>query len=308
MRFRLPLLTRCAPPLAIAALLLAAHPPREAAAQRSRSRVDSTFAFSRTGFVDLAVTAGEITVTGWTRPEARVIVWAESEPNDLQLSSGRITVSARRGRHVRVEVMLPVGTRIAATATSGDIRVSGTNGEVEAQASSGDIEVTDASDRVSITTISGTIHAARIRGRVRLNGTSADLDASEITGDLDAHTISGEVRLSRIVANQVRVETTSGNISYEGTMNATGSYEFQAHSGDIRLEVPPTVQASLQVQTYTGSITSRFPMLLQPGETTQARRGKKLNFTIGSGGARVTVETFSGDITIERAGRTGKEN
>jgi DUF4097 and DUF4098 domain-containing protein YvlB len=68
------------------------------------------------------------------------------------------------------------------------------------------------------------------------------------------------------------------------------------------------VSAGLQVQTYSGNITSRFPMTLQPGEQSASRRGKKMNFTIGSGGARVTVATFSGDITIERGGRASKED
>jgi DUF4097 and DUF4098 domain-containing protein YvlB len=297
-------------PPALAGLMAAALlAPADAAAQRVRTRVDSTFAFSRGGYVDLAVRSGEITVTGWTRTDARVVIHSESSaPVDLQLSSGRITVGARRSGEVRIEVMIPIGSRVAATAGSGDIRITGTNGEVEAQTASGDIEVTDAAERATITTMTGTVHVARIRGRVRVNGTSSDLDASDITGDLDIHTVSGEVRLARITANIVRAETTSGDITYEGTMNASGSYDFQAHSGDIRIDVPANVQATLQLQTYNGSITSRFPMTLQPGENMQSRKGKKMNFTIGSGGARVTVETFSGDITIERAGRSGKEN
>ena len=48
-------------------------------------------------------------------------------------------------------------------------------------------------------------------------------------------------------------------------------------------------------------------MTLQPGANITRRRGKKMDFTIGSGGARVSVGTFSGDITIERSGRSNKE-
>ncbi len=309
------LLRTIIPSLAAAALLagaglvvLGAVSPRALWAQKGKQRTDSTFTFSRGGYVDLHVASGEITVTGWTRPEARVIVTTERGSAEMQLSSSRITVVGRRNGEVRIEVMVPVGSRVSASASSGDLRIIGTNGEVEAQTSSGDVEVTDATDRVTINTVTGTVHAVRIRGRLRLSGTSADIDATDITGDVEAHTVSGEIRLARVNANMVRVETTSGDIAYEGSMSATGSYDFQAHSGDVRLDLPATVNASLQMQTYNGSITSRFPMTLQPGESTNSKRGKKMNFTIGSGGARVTVETFSGDITIERAGRSGKEN
>lgn len=299
-------LGRAAFAIAVCTAALAAA-PRDAEAQRGKFRVDTTFAFGRSGLVDLAVTSGEIIVTGWTRPEARVIVISDRGPAEMQLSSGRITVTARRSE-ARVEVMVPVGSRVSTTASSGNLRITGTNGEVDAQTSSGDVEVTDANDRVSISAMTGNVHAARIHGRLRINGTSSDIDASDVTGDIETHTISGEIRLSRIVANQVRAETTSGEISYEGSMSPTGSYDFQAHSGEVRLNLPANVSANLQVQTYNGNITSRFPMTLQPGEPTSSRRGKKMNFTIGSGGARVTVATFSGDITIERGGRAGKEN
>ena len=66
--------------VAILALSALAAPPREAQAQRTR--IDSTFAFGKGGYVDLALNAGEIIITGWTRPEARVI--AISEKGDLE--------------------------------------------------------------------------------------------------------------------------------------------------------------------------------------------------------------------------------
>ncbi|HVT39267.1 MAG TPA: hypothetical protein VHE78_09500, partial [Gemmatimonadaceae bacterium] len=60
------------------------------------------------------------------------------------------------------------------------------------------------------------------------------------------------------------------------------------------------------LQTFSGSITSSFPMTLQPGERSR-RSGRKMQFTIGNGSARISAQTFSGDITIERTGRSEKE-
>ena len=38
-----------------------------------------------------------------------------------------------------------------------------------------------------------------------------------------------------------------------------------------------------------------------------ARHGKKMQFTIGKGGARLTASTFSGNIIIEKSGRLDRE-
>ncbi len=84
-----------------------------------------------------------------------------------------------------------------------------------------------------------------------------------------------------------------------------GRYEFNSHSGDIRIAVPGG-GATLDVQTFSGDVDSDFPMTLQPGSRSGGR-GKGMQFTIGGGGARITAQTFSGDITIQRASGASRE-
>ena len=287
--------------------------PATARAQGDRSRVDTTVAFGRNGSVDLGLVSGEIIVTGWTRAEARVNAWVERGTLDVSFSPGQISVQTRSERRhlgeARYELMVPIGTRVAAHAVSGDIRIKATAGEVEARSVSGDIEVLDATNRVTINAVSGNAHVANVRGSVRYEAVSGDFESENITGDIEAHTVSGEITARGAHSSHVRAETVSGGISYRGSIDATGSYDFSSHSGDVTLEIPNGAGASLALQSYSGEISSRFPMTLQPGQNSASRRGRRMEFTIDGGGARVTVETFSGDITIERgASRTSKEN
>ena len=117
--------------------------------------------------------------------------------------------------------------------------------------------------------------------------------------------MSSEITLHNVNSSQVSAGTVSGEITYSGTVEASGSYEFTSHSGDVRVDIPANSGANLQLQTYSGSIRSQFRMTMEPGST--SRRGKKYEFTVGAGGARISVETFSGDITIGRNGRSGRE-
>lgn len=283
-----------------------------------RARIDTTFAFAKGGSVELGLISGTITVTGWTRQEAKVVATTDRGWFETSFSSNRISIEIRdrdwRGRRrndddreARYELMVPIGTRVRASAVSGDIRIRATAGEVQANTVSGDVEVLDATDRIVVSSVSGSVHAAKLRGHIRVDGVSADVTVEDITGEIGAKTVSGEITIQNAKASQVRAETVSGEISYEGTVEPSGTYEFNAHSGDVKLRIPAGLSANLALETFSGEINSAFPMTLQPGDNITRRRGRKMDFTIGSGGARVTVGTFSGDITIERSGRSNKE-
>jgi hypothetical protein len=297
--------------VAIAAAVAAPVPAR-AQRDRERTRIDSTFTFDKGSSVEISVASGEVVVTGWTRPEAKVFASIDRGWIDTQLSSHRITLETRsdRGRsgRARIEIMVPIGTRVEASTASGDIRITGTDGEVEAGSASGDIEVVGASDRITVHTASGKVHAARLRGRTRLSTVSAILEAEDIVGDLTAGTVSGRISLTGVKSAHVSAETVSGTVTYAGSIDPTGSYEFSTHSGNVHLMIPDNSAADLSLETFSGRISSAFPITLQPGDiSAMARHNKKMEFSIGKGSARITASTFSGNITIDRAGHLDRE-
>jgi hypothetical protein len=288
--------------------------PASASAQRDRevTRIDSTFAFDKGSWVDVSVASGEIVITGWARSEAQVHASTERGWLDAQLSSHRITLQTRsdRGRSGRthVEIMVPVGTRVQVSTASGDIRVTGTGGEVEAGSASGSIEVTDATDRITVHAVSGNLRVAKLRGRTRLGTTSGRIEAEDVVGDLTAGTVSGRITLSGVKSTHVSTESVSASVAYTGSIDPSGSYEFSTHSGSVHLNIPESSAAELSLETFSGRISSAFPITLQPGDIpNMGRHGKKMQFSIGKGGARITASTFSGSITIDKGGHTDRE-
>jgi DUF4097 and DUF4098 domain-containing protein YvlB len=288
--------------------------PTLACAQGDRepTRIDSTFSFEKGSSVEVGIVSGEITVTGWARPDAKIYASTERGWLDAQLSSHRITLRSRSDRghsgNTRVEIMVPVGTRVEVSTVSGSVRVTGTQGEVEAGSVSGSVEVVDATDRISAHTVSGKLHAAKLRGRVRLGNTNSSIDAEDVVGDLTAASVSGRIMLTGVKSSHVSAETVSGSVAYEGNIDPVGSYEFSTHSGGVHLTIPDGSSADLELETFSGRISSAFPITLQPGEiSSMARHGKKMDFTIGKGGARVSASTFSGNITIDKGGHMDRE-
>jgi len=302
--------------LLLAAIAVVALPPCTVGAQSNRdrerereepqdvqSRIDTTFTFSRTGVVDLTQVSGDVIVTAWDRGEARIRAYAERGRIRSSLSSSRLTleIESVRGRvgDSRFEVSVPVGVRVLARSTSGDVTVKGTKGPVDARSTSGDVTVTEATDRVVIESVSGDVHASQLTGEVRSESVSGTIEIRNASGEVRAETTSGDVSLLGVTSRSVFATTVSGEVEYDGTIDANGRYEFHAHSGDIRLEIPESSGAQFTVETFSGSLDTEFKLTLQPGQRSTGRP-RRFEFTLGNGSARVIAESFSGDVILAR--------
>jgi len=299
-------------PVALA-LLLTVVGAAPAAAQRDRdrddvrSRIDTSFAFSRSGTVDLSLISGEIIVTGWSRDEIKVRAFSERGRLEMGAGSSHFSLEARsdRGRmgDTRYELSVPAGVRLLMRTTSGDVQATGVRGPVEGHSTSGDVQIADASGRAILESVSGDVRGRRLSGEVRAQSVSGDIELEEVNGDVRIESTSGEISLTRVTSTDVYATTVSGEVTYQGSIDRGGRYEFRSHSGDIRLEVPADLSARFAIETFSGSLDSGgFPITLQPGERT-GRRPRRFEFTIGGGDARITAESFSGDIVLSRGSR-----
>ena len=293
--------------VALGALALAAVP---AAAQgrddeRVTSRIDTTVTLAKDGTVDLSLVSGEIIVSAGTGNSVRVRATSERGILEFSASPTRVSLDVRsqRGRmgDTRYEVTVPVGARLQLKAVSGDITARGVKGAIEAGSVSGDVVISDGATEVTLESVSGDVRGERLSGDVRASAVSGDISLDAVTGTLEVETVSGEMTLERVTAKSVRTESVSGDVIYEGSLDKDGRYEFHSHSGNLNLRVPSGAGGTVRLETFSGSVESDFPMTLQPGEASHGRP-KRMQFSFGGGGARISAETFSGDIMIEKAG------
>jgi DUF4097 and DUF4098 domain-containing protein YvlB len=295
--------------LSVGALSLVAA-AQTAGAQRSRSRsddrstLDTTVAFDKNGTVNLTATEGNITVIGASANQVRV--HATSDDNNLRFdaSASQVTLGIRGGSDSRFEITVPYGTHVVAHTRSGDVSIRSTRGSVEARTASGDVRVEDVTSRLDVNTFSGDIVAESISGDVEINTISGDVKIDDLKGDVDIQTVSGDIGLRAVTAKLVRAKTTSGDVVYDGTIDPAGRYELSSNSGDLGLHIPRDASAQVTVSTWNGTIDSQFPITLTPGEHgIGAATAKRFTFQVGAGAARITAETFSGDVTISQNGR-----
>ncbi|HTI63469.1 MAG TPA: DUF4097 family beta strand repeat-containing protein [Gemmatimonadaceae bacterium] len=269
--------------------------------REGRARLDTTFAFDKNGTVTVNVPNGEIVINGGSGNQLHVR-GRDDEDVRLDVSSTRVMVETR-SHGDGVELTVPQGVHVIATSRSGDVKIMGTHGAVEVHATNGDIEIDDVVGRLDIGSLSGDITVGNVVGDADIETTSGDVKLSNIRGNIGASTVSGDIGLRGVTSKDVRAKTTSGDVTFDGLIDPAGRYELSSNSGDVRLHIQRDASAQVTVSTWNGGIDSEFPITLRPGEhPIGTGTSKRFIFVIGDGGARITAESFSGDITISANG------
>lgn len=285
---------------AVVALLVL---PAIAHAQDGRTKLDTTFAFDKTGAVELDVTAGSIHITTWDKPSVHVVVGVTGGGEfDFDGNHSRLTLSGY-ARHnakqwgVQCTLMVPTGARLRLSTVAAPISVTGVSGSISASSVSGLIDLADVSGNIDIDNVSGKIHVAGAPGEVHVSGVSSDIVIEGASGAVDVESVSGTVHMNKIRSSRVNVTNVSGSVAYDGWLDPQGLYDMESHSGWIALSVPPKSNAWVNVETFKGTVRNNYPDAVRRTEDPDDA-DTNYHYTLGKGGAKVRLETFSGQIQI----------
>lgn len=118
------------------------------------------------------------------------------------------------------------------------------------------------------------------------------------TGRARFDTENGGVAL-RDVSGDVRGRTTNGGVSIalQGTRWQGDGLDVETTNGGVRMELPADYNAELHTETHNGGIDIDFPITVR-GRLSDMRR--RIDTTIGSGGAPLRVRTVNGGVSIAR--------
>lgn len=265
--------------------------------------VDERWDIDAKATVSIENIAGEIKIQGWDKNEARLTGELGDSVEELELnaskSSLQINVINRDERnidHTDLKLMIPNGASIDASAVSADIGVSGLDNEkLTASSVSGDVEINATSQRVSIESVSGDVEFDGFTPRISAESVSGDIDLSGISGEISATTVSGDMELQAGSVESAKLETVSGDITMNGEISGNGRLSAESMSGDVVIMLPSSQSGLFKAQSFSGRIYTDF------GSVDRAKHGpgSHLKHVVGSGGAEVRVESFSGNIKLK---------
>ena len=142
-----------------------------------------------------------------------------------------------------------------------------------------------------------TLDIARVRGTTVLAITTKDVVRVTSSRDEGRTWTPFYVAFDGVESGSVEASTVNGDVVYLGELRDDGRYNFSTHDGDLVLGMPEHANATVQVSTFSGDFESAFPVQLD-----RTRRGKRFNFTMGTGSALVNLESFDGTIHLRRVG------
>ena len=288
----------------VATIILGATLPLPAMGQEL-ARLDTTIRLDVRGTVDLSLASGKITVRGWDSPDVKILASTEGGALRLDATPSRVslTVDPERDRvrsrgNATYDVSVPRGTRLRLQTVAGNVATTGSQGEIAVTTVGGTIDVSGGRRQITVESVSGSVRVSQVSGELRAQSVSGNVRVDNVSGRVEATTVSGTIRLTGARASDIRAETANGDIVYAGRIATGGTYDFESHSGTIRLTIPGTSAAQFRLEAFSGTVQSDFPSTPAPGG--RSGKAERVEFTLGDGRARVTARTFSGRIVVKR--------
>jgi len=113
---------------------------------------------------------------------------------------------------------------------------------------------------------------------------------------IDVGSVSGSVAVQDITCDRVEAHSVSGGVEFGGSLAKGGRYEFNSHSGDVRVVLAGSTGFELEASSFSGNIRSDLPIKLQG----DVGRRRSMQGVYGDGSAVLSVTTFSGSVVISK--------
>ncbi len=279
-------------------------------------QTDTTVQVNGANRLELENLRGEVVIRTWDRDEVRVRAeHSASREVNIRRSRGGISidVDVHRGiglaGSVDFQLTVPPRLDLHVEGMALDVDIQGAEGQVEVTTVQGPIRIVGGRGSIVLESVNGEITVERAQGKLEVNGVAGGVSIKDCSGEIVAESVGGPITLEGITSHDVEVGSVGGTVRYTGSIQDEGMYTFGSHGGEIWLYLPDDVNARVDLVTLAGGIEVDYPGA--PSEPTRGRgipglNEKELNFDLGTGSARIEVETFGGTVHVVRQGGGGE--
>ncbi len=224
---------------------------------------EETFSFTLDdgGRFSVSNVNGSITVTGASGSSVEIIAIKKAR-NQKDLDAIEIEISQSASE---IEIETELGD------SNSWYSFGSTSGEVTYE-----IIVPDGTDLDSVETVNGDVTVSGVSGNVTAESVNGDLDINDLVGDVHLSTVNGSVN--------------AAFAKCEGEQ----SIKTETVNGRVTISLPESSDVQITADTLNGGINGRDFGL----QTDKGFVGSDLNGKIGSGSARLNIDTVNGSIKI----------
>jgi hypothetical protein len=279
----------------VVALLLLAAP---LAAQQ---KIDRRIGIAPDASIRITNMAGIIRITGWDVDSLAVVGSVAAGSGFFFGGKGQFAKMGVERRDETLaepgstlEVKVPRNARVWVKSGTANVEVTGLRGEFEGTSVSGSIRVEGSLKLLIAESMEGNLNASGPMEVVRLKGGAGTVTIRGARGDITANTVGGAIVAMDGAVVRAHLETVSGTIAYDGSVDPRGTLEAVTHSGDVTLRLPPEISAEFDLESFDGAVF--FGLMAKGAE--KPFKGRPLSFVTGEGGSHVMVRSFKGEIRI----------
>ncbi len=266
---------------------------------------------------------GRVYVRGWDKPEVRAVgeegskikITAIKNNEDVSAPASQIEVQLRDGESKgfyvgqcqnksNIELYVPRGASVDLRTQHGDITAEKI-AKAKLRSVSGSFSIRDVNGYVQVSTSSGDISLDNSSGSISLNAFSGSIDVRnvksiEAVDSIGAVSLSGDVTLENVSFLRVEGNSTSGDVTFFGSLTKGSTYHFRSTSGDVTTVLPAT--SSFKVTAFvshSGEIICDFP-IAKPTTNKTMESITRLVGTHGTGDSTLVLTSVNGTVHLRK--------
>lgn len=274
---------RCA--LALAGLMAATVMAPDAFAHR----VEKRFPVELHPTITIRNKSGKVSIKSWKKQEILVIATHVSEKTEVDAvqAGNRVEVTTHLLTEnitpsdliANFEITVPEETAIQLRNDSGDVFVERISGDMSFDTVAAGVDLKEVAGYLVIKTIGGSLNCYLCAGRIEVNS------------------ISGDLKFVRPVSKDVRAQTYSGNIFFDGAFERSGTYVLKNFSGLIEVRFSEADSFDLKASSAQGKVESQAS-LKPPAHGGSPKGSNSLLGVYNLGLAKVELSSYSGTIKV----------
>jgi len=263
-----------------------------AASPAQADRIEKHFAVQSKPKITVRNSNGRIQVKAWTKPEV-LVAWISASGRtvvETELAGNRVEVATQFNgdgtsaddSKTDFEITVPVDSELSVRTDSGNVTVDSVHGDMTFDTVGANLQLSDVNGYMVVKTIDGSLVCNRCSGK------------------LEANSISGNVQMIQPTLDSVRVQTSSGNIFFDGSFLSRGIYIMKNFSGTIEVHFSSSDSFDVNASSLKGDVINQasFKPDSHGSPHTASKWGHSLFGTMNDGHAKVELSSFSGTIKI----------
>jgi DUF4097 and DUF4098 domain-containing protein YvlB len=222
-------------------------------------------------------------LVAWTNASGKAVVETEQAGNRVEIDTRMADGSASSDQaKTDFDITIPVESELSVRTDSGNVTVESVHGDMTFDTVGANLQLTDVNGYVVVKTIDGSLVCNRCSGK------------------LEANSISGNVQMVQPSLDSVRVQTSSGNILFDGSFMSRGIYIMKNFSGTIEVHFSANDSFDVNANSLKGAVINQasFKPDTHGAPRPASKWGHSFIGTMNDGHAKVELSSFSGTIKI----------